>query len=126
MFGYSVNLAAVAKRLTLVFLVAACANPDATTPPVSRAAQAEPHQAILYRNTITVEFTDGALCVAKRPGAAQTWAGQLAGCSYTLPYRALLPGAALAPRQVLVRLTTGQRVVLLVGETQFGLPGAAS
>ncbi|WP_108483064.1 hypothetical protein [Oceaniglobus ichthyenteri] len=113
------DLAPLMRRLAGLVLLAGCA-----AAPMAPPTAPEPRQAIMYRNTVTVQFSDGALCVAKRPGTARAWDGTLAGCPHLLPYRVTLPGGGLAPRQVLVRLPGGGVRVIAVGDAAFGLPGA--
>lgn len=126
MSGDSVDLAAV-KRLTCAVglaLLAGCGAPVDAPAPVPRAA--EPGRAILYRDTVTVEFSDGALCVAPRPTGARTWQGQLAGCPHALPFSVTLPQGPLAPRRVLVRLPEGGTSVITLQSARFGLPDPIS
>jgi hypothetical protein len=115
-----------AAALLTLLLVAGCVGGAA--PPQGATARAsggaEPARAILYRDTVTVEFTDGALCVAPRPGRAARWQGVLAGCPHLRPYTVDLPAGPMAPRRVLVRLEGGGLAVLDLGAAQFGLrPG---
>ncbi len=94
-------------------------NAPVATPP----AGAAPQKAILYRDTVTVQFSDGALCVAPRPGAARSWSGRLSGCPHLLAYDVTLPPGPLAPRRVLVRLEGGGVRVIEVETVAFGLSG---
>ena len=61
--------------------------------------QARVDRVILYRETLTVLMSDGALCVSDRPGRATAWSGRLEGCPHPLAVevRALPAG----PREVL-------------------------
>jgi len=117
----------VTRALALALLLAGCAAPGLAPPaaaPIERAGAA-PRQAILYRDTVTVQFSDGALCVAPRPSGARAWSGQLAGCAHLAPYQVTLPPGPQVPRRVLVRLSGGGTAVLTLQEAQFGVPGPA-
>ncbi|WP_157937617.1 hypothetical protein [Oceaniglobus roseus] len=128
MRDHPADLAAV-RRLGLLLLCAALAGCGAAprSAPVPASATggggAAPRQAILYRDTVTVQFSDASLCVAIRPGAARQWSGTLQGCPHLLPYRVELPAGRLAPRRVLVRTEGGGTTVLSLENAAFGLPG---
>lgn len=114
-----------ATALAALLALAACAAPQSADTPATPTGAAEPRQAILYRNTVTVQFSDGTLCVAPRPGGARGWSGQLAGCPHLLPYEVTLPTGPMAPRRVLVQLASGGTAVLTLPQNSFGLPGPA-
>ncbi|SFP16478.1 hypothetical protein [Tranquillimonas alkanivorans] len=65
------------RRLWLILALAGCA---------AAAPERRPQvgEAILYRDTLTVEMRDGTLCVAPRPPSG-AWEGRLIGCPYTWP-----------------------------------------
>jgi|AntAceMinimDraft_5_1070358.scaffolds.fasta_scaffold166885_2 hypothetical protein len=124
MSGHSADLAVVRGFVALgVLLVAGCGAPSAPETAAGASRATEPRTAILYRDTVTVQFSDGALCVAPRPSGARAWSGQLAGCPHLLPYEVTLPPGAQAPRRVLVGLADGGTAVLSLPQTRFGLPG---
>lgn len=119
--------------LALPLLLAACAGAVDRPPGAAStagaasaggSAAAAPAGAILYRDTITVHYADGALCAASRPGGAREWQGRLAGCPYTRPYQARLPQAPQPPRVVLAPAPAAQAVIALSGGRAFGLPAA--
>ena len=125
----TVDLAAVrgiACLAVLCMALAGCATPPrpglaGVTPDV--AARGMPQSAILYRDTVTVQFSDASLCVALRPGSAQRWSGTLAGCPHLLPYSVVLPDGTGSARRVLVRTDAGGTAVLTLRDAAFGLPG---
>jgi hypothetical protein len=112
-----------AAALSGLLALAACGAPKPAAAPAT--GEAAPRQAILYRDTVTVQFSDGTLCVAPRPAGARGWSGRLAGCPHLLPYEVALPAGAPAPRRVLVQLADGGTAVLSLPQTRFGLPGGA-
>ena len=128
--GGQVRVAALALPLLMAACAGAVDRPPAAASAaagaapsgVFAAAAAAPSGAILYRDTITVHYADGALCAASRPGGAREWQGRLAGCPYTQPYRARLPQAPQPPRVVLAPAPVGQAVIALSGGGAFGLP----
>jgi len=106
----------------VILALAGCAAAPAIAPVPGPVAQ--PRQAILYRDTVTVQFSDGALCVAPRPGRAAQWSGTLAGCAHPLPFSVALPAGRPAPRRVLVQLGDGGTAVLTLQAARYGLaPG---
>jgi len=112
--------------LAALLALAGCGAPGVPGGTVVPGAQSPlPRQAILYRDTVTVQFFDGALCVARRPTGARTWAGQLAGCPHMLSYEVMLPPGPQAPRRVLVQMVGGGVAVLSLPQTRFALPGPA-
>lgn len=58
-----------------------------------------PVDVILYQDTLTVEMTDGSLCVGKRPVGRADWSGVLTGCETPLTFS--VKRSALRPRVVL-------------------------
>ncbi|WP_145953427.1 hypothetical protein [Oceaniglobus indicus] len=122
---HSVDLAAVKRALAILAcgaVLSGCVS--ATRPGAPALREAEPRTAILYRDTVTVGFSDGALCVALRPGRARAWSGVLQGCPHGRDYRVEMPAGGDAPRRVLVRTESGATAVIAIGETAFGLrPG---
>jgi hypothetical protein len=91
------------RRLAgLLPLLAACsaAAPGAGTRGV------EPLRAILYEETLTVEMSDGSLCVGLRGGQGRSFSGRLQGCPHPWPFAATLPPSRTA-RLVLGRGTGG-------------------
>lgn len=82
------------KRLALILVLAGCTMQDAP-PAVTPAA------AVLYRDTVTVQTSDGALCTGPRNRPGNTWSGTLQGCPHTWPYRVIRntprPRLPLAP-----------------------------
>lgn len=92
------------RRAAAFLLLAACAAPVVEGP-------VRVEQVILYRETVTVEMSDGTLCASDRPGRAPGWAGTLQGCPHALPVRVnALPDR---PREVLGR---GGARVIVAGE----------
>ncbi|NCO21854.1 MAG: hypothetical protein GW905_07600 [Rhodobacterales bacterium] len=108
--------------IALVALVG-CAGPEGAVAPPIPTGGATPRQAILYRDTVTVQFSDGTLCVALRPATARIWGGQLAGCPHMATYQVTLPPGPQAARRILVRLDGGGTAVLRLDDAAFGLPG---
>lgn len=107
--------------LALGALLAGCSTGGGAPVAQVSGAKAGPVGAILYRDTVTVHFSDGAMCAAPRPGTARMWAGTLAGCPHLLPYTVTLPAGRMAARRVLVKLPEGGMVVLALPSTRFGL-----
>jgi hypothetical protein len=92
------------RRVGLFLVLAACGAPLQESP-------ARVEQVILYRETVTVQMSDGTLCVSDRPGRAPYWTGTLQGCPHALPVRVnALPDR---PRAVLSR---GGGQVVVAGE----------
>lgn len=69
------------RRLMILAALAGCS----TVAPLPQPP--EPSRVILYRDTVTVEMRDGALCTGVRRGAARGWSGTLGGCPHPLPFR---------------------------------------
>ncbi|KKK64811.1 hypothetical protein LCGC14_2980440 [marine sediment metagenome] len=105
--------------LVALLLLAGCAGalPPASAP-VGRGAV--PAQVILYRDTATVRFSDGALCTAVRPGRALRWSGTLGGCPHAWPYEVARPAPRAAPRQPLTPGSGGDVVLTSPDGTRTG------
>ncbi|EKE43943.1 hypothetical protein OCGS_1924 [Oceaniovalibus guishaninsula JLT2003] len=74
------------RALILLITLAGCASTTAIAP-----REAVPARVTLYRDTVTVEASDGALCTAVRPAGAGGWTGVLAGCPHPWPVAVLRP-----------------------------------
>lgn len=70
------------RCLALILVLAGCTMQDA--PP-----EVTPTTAVLYRDTITVQTSDGALCTGPRNRSGNTWSGRLEGCPHTWPYQVI-------------------------------------
>lgn len=85
---------------------------------VRPAAVARPVAVVLYRDTVTVRFADGALCAMPRAARSGAWSGRLAGCPHPWPAEVLRP--IDLPRVPLSEDAGSPRVVL------YGPDGARS
>lgn len=56
--------------------------------------RATPERAILYNYSVNVLASDGALCVANRPGRADEWQGVVKGCEH--PWNVQVKGHDMA------------------------------
>lgn len=65
---------------------------------------------MLYRDTVTVEMSDGTLCAGVREGRAGPWSTVLSGCPNRWPVSVLRP--AIAPRMPLVPAASEPWVML--------------
>lgn len=82
------------RRLAAGLLLMGCAaNPVAVAP--------MPTRVILYQDTVTLEMSDGKLCVGARRGGVNRWSGILGGCPYPMPFQ--VTRATAKARQVLVQ-----------------------
>ncbi len=70
------------RSLWLVLLLSGCAA-------LARAPDPRPALVILYRDTLTVQMSDGALCIGLRPQGPQRWSGVLQGCATPLGFAVL-------------------------------------
>lgn len=70
------------KHIFLFLALAGCTMQDA--PPV-----VTPTAAVLYRDTVTVQTSDGALCTGPRNRPGNTWSGTLGGCPHAWPYQVI-------------------------------------
>lgn len=80
--------------LLVLPLLAACTAGGVA--PAPRGGPAEPRQAVLYENTLTVVMSDRSLCAGPRGRQGRTWSGTLAGCPHLWPYAAALPPGRVA------------------------------
>lgn len=75
-------------------MLAGCAVGESPETPAG--APSRPVSVVLYRDTVTVRFGDGALCVMPREASSGAWSGRLAGCPYLWPAEVLR--STLQPR----------------------------
>ncbi|WOI55794.1 hypothetical protein [Palleronia sp. LCG004] len=73
--------------VAIPLLLAGCAEgPGLATP-----GDPAPRAVTLYRDTVTVEMRDGALCTGVRPAGQGPWRTTLRGCPHTWPVSVLRP-----------------------------------
>ncbi len=104
------------RRIAVLVLMTGCA-----AAPGVAFRDAAPEAAILYRDTVTVTFTDGTLCARPRTAGAGGWSGRLAGCPHPWDVAVLSPAGA--PREVLTRGAGADAVVVTAPDgtrTAFG------
>ena len=75
-------------RAAILLLLAGCGAAPQVTAPGGGAA---PRSVTLFRDTVTVEMNDGALCTGPRRGRAGPWSTTLGGCPHPWPVDVLRP-----------------------------------
>ena len=101
------------RFLAMGVLLAGCAGMPNAAPDTAR-----PDRVTLYRDTLTVTTSDGALCTAVRQGRGGPWQGVLMGCVHAWPVTVRQPSAVA--RQVLVRDNAAPWVIISSGGTPIG------
>ena len=109
------------RRAVLFLLLAGCAVSE---PAATRLAAPEPRAVTLFRDTVTVQFTDGALCTLPREARSGGWSGALLGCPHRWPVEVRQPTAR--PRVPLTPTDAAPWVVLQGpdGARGYAPPGA--
>ncbi|SFG16174.1 hypothetical protein SAMN04488020_101359 [Palleronia marisminoris] len=105
------------RALLLLPLLAACAAPVVADRPIA------PREVTLYRDTVTAQMTDGALCTSVRGASSGPWSGAFRGCPHTWPVEVRRP--TTRPRLPLAPVAQDPWVVLTApnGAQGFGPRG---